>query len=176
MLVNRYSMSHATDYHHTTPETPARIQPASYSAEEVVATFSAILASLDFQPMLEALGIGKRHVFRKKKAIRELEALAIGLWKLALQRSFPNDFALFYDNYMETALPGRFSPKEAARFQARVNTYNDLLVEKKENDFTPVAKYLADIFTDSEDASKRFTLKLSLLLRNVYTVIFDNLV
>lgn len=154
----------------------ARIQPASFSPDEVIEPFKAILLSLDYQPMLDALGIGNFHVFRKKKALRELQALSISLWKLALQRSFPNDFSLFYTAYMEASLPVKQGSKEADRFTARVNTYNDLLADKKENDFSPVAQYLANIFTDNEDASKRFTLKLSLLLRNLYTVIFDNLV
>lgn len=172
--VNIYVMLTAIE----TPFSPdnLRIQPASFSPDEVIEPFRAILRSLDYQPMLEALGIGNFHVFRKKKALKELQALSISLWKLALQRSFPNDFELFYTTYMETALPVKAASKEAELFKARINTYNDLLAPKKENDFSPVAKYLADIFTDNEDASKRFTLKLSLLLRNVYTVIFDNLV
>lgn len=153
-----------------------RIEPARFDPEDVIEPFKAILQTLDYQPMLEALGIGGFHVFRKKKALRELQALSISLWKLALQRSFPNDFSVFYTTYMETSLPVKAPSKEADLFTARINTYNDLLTEKKENDFSPVAKYLADIFTDNEDASKRFTLKLSLLLRHLYTVIFDNLV
>lgn len=176
LFVNIYEMEHRATIPPFSDLQEPRIQTTNYSAEEVVATFNAILHSLDYQPMFEALGIGKYNVFRKKKALRELQALSISLWNLALQRSFPTDGETFFKNYMETVLPVKVGSKDATLFTARVNTYNDLLHEKKENDFSPVAQYLADIFTNNEEASKRFTLKLSLLLRNLYTIIFDNLV
>ncbi len=155
---------------------PQRISTATFSAEEINATFNVILQNLDYSAMLEALGIGKYNIFRRRRALKELQALSISLWRLALQRSFPTDGKLFFDHYLNTEQLASPSTKERTLFAQKITTYNELMQDRGETDFTPVAKYLADIFTDNEDASRTFTLKLSLLLRNVYTIIFDNLV
>ena len=59
--------------------------------EEVLGNFSAILESMDFAQELELLGIRKLHFRQRKRAIRELRAMGIGLWRLGLKRSFPSD-------------------------------------------------------------------------------------
>ena len=50
--------------------------------EEVLGNFSAILESMDFAQELELLGIRKLHFRQRKRAIRELRAMGIGLWRL----------------------------------------------------------------------------------------------
>ena len=52
--------------------------------EEVLGNFSAILESMDFAQELELLGIRKLHFRQRKRAIRELRAMGIGLWRLGL--------------------------------------------------------------------------------------------
>lgn len=44
--------------------------------EEVLGNFSAILESMDFAQELELLGIRKLHFRQRKRAIRELRAMA----------------------------------------------------------------------------------------------------
>ena len=65
--------------------------------EEVLGNFSAILESMDFAQELELLGIRKLHFRQRKRAIRELRAMGIGLWRLGLKRSFPSDGEFLFE-------------------------------------------------------------------------------
>ena len=68
--------------------------------EEVLGNFSAILESMDFAQELELLGIRKLHFRQRKRAIRELRAMGIGLWRLGLKRSFPSDGEFLFERFM----------------------------------------------------------------------------
>ena len=159
------------------PSSPGdRATPALYSAEEVIRNFEALLDSLDFKSELLELGIGSLQLGRRKKALRELNALSIGLWHLALQRSFPEAGADFFARFRETSPRLVGSGKEPGLLQSRVGIYVDLLKDKKETDFLPVASYLAEVLALDAEDMRRLRLKVSLITRSMYKLIFDRLV
>ena len=66
--------------------------------------------------------------------------------------------------------------KESARLRGRVGIYVDLLRQKKDSDFLPVASYLAEVLALNAEDSHRLRLKISLIMRNLYSLIFGKLV
>jgi hypothetical protein len=153
-----------------------RVTVTQYSANEVIQQFLALYNCMDFKPELEDIGIGRFPFGRRKKALRELRALSIALWGLALRKSFPKDAADFFAAF-RAFFPVIFpADKERALMENRVNIYVDCLNVKKDADFLPVAEYLAEVLALDADDMRRLRLKLSLITRNLYTLIFDRLV
>lgn len=162
--------------HAAVGEPNIRVTVAQYSADEVIGQFLALYNCMDFKPELEDLGIGRFHFTRRKKALREFRALSIAMWGLALQKSFPNDAEAFFQDF-RASLPAIFpGAKERELMESRIDCYVDRLSVKKDTDFLPVAEYLAKVLTLDAEGMRRLRLKLSLIMRNLYTMIFDKLV
>ena len=162
--------------HAAVGEADLRVTVAQYSAAEVIQQFLALYNCMDFKPELEDIGIGRFHFTRRKKALREFRALSIALWGLALQKSFPNDAEAFFQEF-HASLPGIFpGAKERGLMENRISVYVDCLSVKKDADFLPVAEYLATVLALDAEDMRRLRLKLSLIMRNLYTLIFDKLV
>lgn len=157
-------------------DVPPRISVTRYSAEEVVSQFLSLYSCLDFKTEVAELGIGPLQIRRRRKALREFRAICIALWGIALQKSFPQDASVFFEHFRATApfLTGK--SKECARLQSRVNIYVDLMAGKKDADFLPVAEYLAEVLALNDEDMRRLRLKVSLITRHLYTLIFDKLV
>jgi hypothetical protein len=167
-----------TDATQPLPISPEQDTQSLYSAEEVLRNFEGLLDSFDFKAELPGLGIGggPLQMTRRKKAVRELNALTVGLWHLALLRSFPNDADDFLKRYLATSPRFAGSDKESAKLRARIGIYVDLLKDKRDTDFLPVASYLAEVLALNAEDSASLRLKVSLLTRSLYTWIFDRLV
>lgn len=160
-------------------ELPVSAQPP-YTVDEVLANFSAVLDSMDFARELAVLGVKRLHFRRRERLIRELRALSIGLWRLALHRSFPQDgetmFELFLARLAEEA-PAR--SREAQRvldFIQLARGYVELLWEKGDTDFMVASSHIVGLFKQKDQETASRSLKLALLIRNTYTVIFDRLI
>lgn len=153
-----------------------RVTVAQYSADEVIQQFLALYNCMDFKSELEDIGIGRFQLARRKKALREFRALSVALWRLALQKSFPNDADAFFHQFRTTLMSIVPNNKENILFQNRINIYVDWLEPKKDADFLPVAGYLAGVLALEADDTPRLRLKLSLIMRNLYGLIFDRLV
>ena len=150
--------------------------PVQYTAEEIVQNFQALLESLDFKNELSELGIGSMQVLRRKKTLRELRALSIALWGLALQKSFPNDAGEFFVHYAETDPVLTAKGRGPQQLRQRLEEYIQLLDVKKEKDFLPIAGHLAEKITIKSKDLPRTRLKLSLIIRNLYNLVFSKLV
>lgn len=162
--------------HAAVGETEARVTVAEYTAAEVIQQFLAVYNCMDFKPELEDIGIGRFQFVRRKKALREFRALSIALWGLALQKSFPNDAESFFQEFREDLTALFPSVKEREMMDNRIDIYVDCLSTKKDTDFLPVAEYLAEVLALDAEDMRRLRLKLSLFMRNLYTMIFDRLV
>ena len=112
-------------------EQAARVSVAQYSAAEVIGQFLALYNCLDFKAELEDIGIGRFQFMRRKKALRELRALCIALWGIALQKSFPDDAGSFFAKFRETAPVLAGPGREAVEMQTRVNVYIDRLLPER---------------------------------------------
>lgn len=154
----------------------ARVSVAHYSADEVIQQFLALYHCLDFKAELAEIGIGRFHLARRKKALHEFRVLAVALWGLALQKSFPVDAQAFFAEFKAKIPDVTGRGRTAERFANRLNIYVDLLAPKKDADFLPVAEYLSEVLALNADDFLRLRLKLSLIIRNLYVLIFDRLV
>lgn len=152
-----------------------RVTVAHYTADEVIRQFLALYNCLDFKSELAELGIGRFQFLRRRKALRDFRALCIALWGLALTKSFPNDAEEFFTVFMASA-PALVGGGEGARLLDRVGVFGKLLLPKKDADFLPVAEYMAEVLAPSAGDRPRLRLKLSLIIRNLYMLIFNRLV
>jgi hypothetical protein len=153
-----------------------RVTVAEYSADEVIRQFLALYNCMDFKVELEDIGISRFQFARRRRALQELRALSIALWGLALQKSFPKDAEDFFQEFL-CALPIMFPVvKKRELMEKRINFYVDCLNAKKETDFLPVAEQLAKVLALDTEDMRRLRLKLSLITRHLYTLIFDKLV
>lgn len=154
----------------------ARITVTRYSAKEVIDIFLPLYRDLDFSQQVADMGGNGIHFLRRARILRECRALAIALWGVALRRSFPEDAQGFFAEFMRSAPPVAASGKGPARLASRVNVYADLLAEKGDADFLPVADYFTEVLELSSEEKAVQRLKLSLYVRQLYMLIFDKLV
>jgi len=163
------ALSNAEDGHY-------RVSVTHYSADEVIRQFLRLYNSLDFKTELADIGVPRWQFLRRKRATQELRAITIALWGLALQKSFPNDAGDFFAAFREKAPILAEGVKETVRLHEKVNAYIVLLSPKKDTDFSPVADHLAKLLALQAEDVARLRLKLSLIIRNLYVLIFDKLV
>jgi hypothetical protein len=153
-----------------------RIRVTQYSAEEVVKQFLGLYACMDFEAELTGMGIGRFRFFLRRKAARELSALFIALWHLALQKSFPRDAGHFFSVFRESADVLNNGSREAVELGLCLDNYVELVQHKKDADFLPVAEYMTRSLALKTGDFVRQRLKLSLHIRKLYMLIFNKLV
>lgn len=164
-------MTHNTGIHAT--HSPC---PIPYTAEEVARTFADLLATFNYRLELHELGIGSLSIFKRNRAKKRLTALCIALWRVALEKSFPNDVEAFFDHFRATYPPLVGENRNTRKLRELLDKYKDLVAEKKDGDFSKVAEDFIDSFNlDSADRA-RLQLKLSLRIRSIYGLIFTKLI
>ena len=146
-----------------------------YAPEEVLARYEAMLESVSFQHEIAELGCGLDSLFNRSRSLAEMKAMHAALWKLALERSFPDDAENFFRYFMEYS-PTLGKGKNRAKMQQRINIYVDLSASRKVADFTPIAQYMADTLAGNLKDQKTVRLKLSLAARRFYQSVFDQLI
>lgn len=150
--------------------------PIPYTAEEVAKRFTDLLAAFDFAAELHELGIGQWSPFKRSQAKKQLTAIHIALWHIALERSFPNDAEVFFTHFC-TTYPSLLGDKRSAKkLRDLVARYDALVAEKKDTDFTGVADTLVETLGILETDKRRQRLKLSLRIRTVYEFIFQKMI
>lgn len=155
------------------PEKPSSLQ------EEALENFSVMLDGMDFAEELALLGIRGFHFRRRERALRELRAMSIGLWKLGLQRSFPSDGETIFEIFMLGLYERAHSRRErekANAFDLLVRSYVERLNERGDSDFTAVSGHIVDLFRHKAEEAVSCRLKLALLMRNAYLHIFRHLI
>ncbi len=97
--------------------------------QEALDNFAVLLDDADFEATFCIMGLGRLHV---------------GLWRLALQRSFPGDadsmleaFSLRYRQHPDKALAAALD---------RAVPYRDMLRIRGEGDLTEVSRHLASLY------------------------------
>ena len=150
--------------------------PIPYTAEEVGRMFADLLATFDFATEMHELQIGKLNLVKRARAKKLLTAISIALWHVALEKSFPNDAKTFFNHFVSTYPPLAGKGRRARSLRFYVQTYDALVGEKKDGDFSLVAEKLATVFTLPDKDRKRLQLKLSLRVRALYELIFEKLI
>ena len=86
----------------TETQPSASVTPTVYTSEEVISHFEAILEDTSFSAQLHYLGIKRVPMSpRRRRARQELQAMLVGLWKLALDKSFPAQSEDFFNDFLE---------------------------------------------------------------------------
>lgn len=147
----------------------------AYAVEDVLGNFDALLRDTDFSRELQMLGVGRFNPLRRRQMLLELRGLYIGLWYLALVRSFPDRAEELFELYMQHHT--QHSPrKEDEQLRQRARQYKDMLSGTGDRDFTAVSLHLLSFMHRDEATIKTLSLRMALLLRSTYTFIFERLI
>ncbi len=145
------------------------------SPEALVRNFTAILDDSSYQEVMELLDVGGFQRTTRRNLRREFRALYAGLWRLALIRSFPDDYGAIFQHYLDQEAARVKKRREAAANIDHIRTYVDKLSEHGDADFSAVSRHILSLLNFDETQTKAMTLKLALHLRRMYQHFFDNL-
>jgi hypothetical protein len=176
-MMDDNSVPKATAPESLTPEEQDELgrKKIAYSPQEVVERYEAVLESINFLHELTELDCGLDSLFKRSRSLVEIKAMHVALWKLALERSFPEEADNFFSYFMEhSSTLGK--GKKRIKMQQIINIYLDLFAPQKIADFTPIARYMAEKLTKNMENQKTVLLKLSLGMRRFYQTIFDHLI
>lgn len=148
----------------------------SQHMRQALENFSALLHDMDFSYELGLLGIGRVQFLRRRQMRKEFRALTMGLWRLALERSFPQNWEEIFEAFLAKKIDDMDDSRKAARFEAKVRTYVELLERKREADFTEAGNHIVDQVRLPEALSVPLRLRLTLHIRSLYTLVFDRLI
>lgn len=146
-----------------------------YTQEGVLAHFEELLASLELKQQIAELGCGMNSFFTKGRSLMEFNAMSIGLWKLALDKSFPAEAEDFFAEFLKSS-ETLGSGKKRTRMVELIGEYNELFAPKKSADFTAISQHMSDKLANASADRKTLQLKLSLVIRKLYQTIFDHLI
>ena len=150
--------------------------PVPYTAEEIGRTFAGLLATFEFRQELFELGIGPLRVIKRARVRKLLTALSVALWHVALEKSFPKDADEFFNHFVATYPPLKGEGRSARKFRELVSRYDSLVLEKKDTDFSEVARHIAEDIGFQPADSAKGQLWLSLRIRAAYDLIFEKLI
>ncbi|MBQ4132989.1 MAG: hypothetical protein IJD04_04555 [Desulfovibrionaceae bacterium] len=146
--------------------------------QEVLDRFNSMLSNADFSAHLVTLGIGRFQFSRRKTALKELRAMYVGLWKLALNRSFPDNSLDLFERFLD---PGNIhsagKKAEAEKFRELCKEYVKILEVEGDTNFINVAILLCQHLgrTGQQDL-RTISLQLALDMRSMYHHIFEHLI
>ncbi|MDR2503828.1 MAG: hypothetical protein LBD82_05540 [Deltaproteobacteria bacterium] len=146
-----------------------------YTEEDVFRHFAEVMASIDLRQEIVELGHGLNGFFKRRRTLKELNALCTALWKLALEQSFPHESEVFFAHYLERH-PSLGKGKKRNKNILMIENYCGLAAAKKTGDFTPLAQYMVNTLKCGTKDEKVLLLKLSLTIRKFYQIIFNYLI
>jgi hypothetical protein len=146
--------------------------------QEVLDRFGSMLDHVDFEAQLDTLNIGRLQFSRKRDALKELRAMYVGLWKLALNRSFPNDSIEIFEKFLDSSeIKSKSKRRKADAFSELCHEYAKTLEVEGDTNFINVAILICQHLgrTEQEDL-RRISLQLALDMRSMYHNIFERLI
>ena len=154
----------------------ANVTPASYTSEEVISHFEALLEDTSFSTQLHYLGIKRVPMSpRRRRARQELQAMFIGLWKLALDSSFPQQAEEIFNEFLEKYSQGR-PAKKSAQMCEKIRNYAEMLKTCGDKDFTDIAAHVLSKISIPQADCPKASLALALDIRAFYQTIFERLI
>jgi hypothetical protein len=145
-----------------------------YTVTEVVDNFSAMLDQMDFESELGLLNISPMHFLLRKKMKDEWQALVIGLWKLALNSSFPDDGDVIFETLLADKTQ-HFNPGKKEAFISRVLRYAASIQAQGIANFMPTSGHLLAVRRVAPAKKPAMQLRIALHMRNLYASIFAGL-
>ncbi len=144
-------------------------------AKEVAEIFESLLGTVDFSHELRMFKVGRFNRSLRKTLLNEFEGTYIGLWALALEQSFPKNAQEIFDCFLQKYLE-KFAPKHRSVISEKIKAYRAMILSTGDKDFSHVSRHLLSFAKIEDSALKAETLRLSLVLRNHYSFIFQRLV
>ncbi|MDR2745357.1 MAG: hypothetical protein LBB66_09250 [Desulfovibrio sp.] len=152
----------------------AKIFEAESAEQLALKNFAALLADTDFVAELELMDIGRLQFLLRRQMLVEWRGLYMALWRLALEKSFPQDADAMFDVFASGHRDSH--PDKLSRASLRrAEEYWAMLTPAGETDFNPVARHLASFFSEGRHDLRSLSLKLALHIRKTYKNIFDRL-
>lgn len=137
--------------------------------------FLALLRDADFSQELAMLKVGKFQFLRRRQLLLEFRALYIGLWRLALARSFPVDGQDIFDAFI-SGYASTHKDTATQRLLTRGQQYAEILLAEGDRNYTHISQHILSFGTLDEKDLKAMSLRLALAIRQMYTFIFDRLI
>lgn len=146
--------------------------------QEVLDRFTGMLSNVNFNAQLTILGIGRLQFSRRKSALKELRAMYVGLWKLALNRSFPDKSIELFEKFLD---PGEVHSKKKRikleAFRELCKEYVKILEVEGDTNFINVAILLCQhLGRTTQQDLRAISLQLALDMRSMYHHIFERLI
>lgn len=138
--------------------------------------FSALLHSMDFGDEMTMLGVNRLFYWKRRRLKIEFVAMTMGLWRLALERSFPHYWNVMFNSFLKRKLEALDDPNKAAHLEKTIHHYLEILEKKREADFTEVGAHLVNLLKLPEPKAAPLRLRLTLHIRSLYTLVFDRLI
>ncbi len=151
-------------------------RPDESVIRSLIQNFHAMLGELDYGRELAIFNLGRLQFGKTKRLKAEFKALYVGLWNLALKRTFPEAHEEIFRAYMNFRLEENPREKEK-RLQENdlIHQYVEALAIHGDADFQNVARHLLS-FSDVPDSQlKPLNLKLALHIRSMYDYFFKHL-
>ena len=143
--------------------------------EEIITNFIGILDSFNYRKDIQLLDISVFNFRQKKNMVIEFQGLYIGLWSMALYHSFPQDYDIILQKFMDRELPKRYNKRLLSLQVKRINQYIELIRSNSTVDFTPVSHHILSLLHTKESESRKMNLKIALHIRSIYNYIFERL-
>jgi hypothetical protein len=160
----------------TVTPSDAAITPAVYSSDEVISHFIVLLKDTTFSTQLHYLGARRAFISpRRRRARQELQAMFIGLWKLALDSSFPAQAKEIFDDFLEKYSQGK-PAKKSEQMCEKIRNYAEMLKTCGDKDFTNIASHVISKIKIPRADCPKAALALALDIRSFYQIIFDRLI
>ena len=145
------------------------------AVREALDNFPVLLLDLVAGRALHILGIGRLQFRRRARLLAEWRGLCMALWRLALQRSFPEQAEAMFRQFRES-FGQSHTDKTSALALERAPAFWEVLAERGDADFRPVSRFLAAVFFEDEARAQAMALRLMLHVRQTYQSIFDRLI
>lgn len=147
---------------------------SGYEAE-VKDNFLALLRDADFSQELAILKVGRFQFLRRRHVLLEFRALYIGLWRLALARSFPSTGQEIFDSFLSD-YANTHKDVASQRLLTRGQQYAEILLAEGDKNYFPISQHILSFGVLKEQDRKAMNLRLALSIRQLYTFIFDRLI
>ena len=128
------------------------------AVQEALDNFPVLLLDLDAGRALHILGIGRLQFRRRARLLAEWRGLCMALWRLALQRSFPEHAEAMFRQFRES-FGQSHTDKTSALALERAPAYWEVLAERGDADFRPVSRFLAAVFFEDEARAQAMALR-----------------
>lgn len=155
------------------------INNSPYNIIEILTNFSILMEDMNFSNELDILKINKFCFRKRKKAYQHMQAIAVSLWRLALQHSFPSEYEIIFGAYLckkNSHIPMNKQGILDPYFQKVLQSYIEILNTHGDSDFTEVSSHLINALQLSKVNNDAIKLKLALTIRTMYNDIFKKLI